>query len=163
MIRVSRDNTIRTPSCGEMGKRHQRLPVFLHGGLSKPGQCSLILTPFQICRRNGGYARLKKGCANLGPQFGKIVKKAGLKPWPKVFHNLRASRETELADEYPIQVVCDWIGNSPQVASRHYLTTTEDHFQKAVHNPVQQPAKMGSLGLNKSTHPGLDHASGYHP
>jgi hypothetical protein len=21
-----------------------------------PGQCSLILTPFQICRRNGGYA-----------------------------------------------------------------------------------------------------------
>ncbi|MDA0588054.1 MAG: hypothetical protein O3C17_08585, partial [Planctomycetota bacterium] len=29
-----------------------------HGGLSKPGQCPLILKPFQICRRNGGHARL---------------------------------------------------------------------------------------------------------
>jgi integrase len=96
---------------------------------------------------------LRKGCGNIGPQFGKIIKRAGLKPWPKVFHNLRASRETELADEYPIQVVCDWIGNSPQVASRHYLQTTEEHFRKAMHNPMQQPAEMGSLGLNKSTHP----------
>ncbi len=92
---------------------------------------------------------LNKGCGNLGPQFGKIVKKAGLKPWPKVFHNLRASRETELADDYPIQVVCDWIGNSPQVASRHYLQTTETHFKKA----MQQPAEMGSKELNKSISP----------
>tara|TARA_R110002072_G_scaffold273413_2_gene434338 strand:- start:82900 stop:83307 length:408 start_codon:yes stop_codon:yes gene_type:complete len=86
---------------------------------------------------------------NLEPQFGKIIKRAGLKPWPKVFHNLRASRETELADEYLIQVVCDWIGNSPQVASCHYLQTTEEHFKKA----VQQPAETGSKGLNKCTHP----------
>ena len=63
------------------------------------------------------------------------------------------SRQTELADEYPIQVVCDWIGNSPQVASRHYLTTTEDHFKKAMQNPMQQTAEMGSTGLNKGAHP----------
>ena len=55
--------------------------------------------------------------------------------------------------EYPIQVVCDWIGNSPQVASRHYLTTTEVHFRKAVQNPVQQTAEMGCENLNKSILP----------
>lgn len=75
---------------------------------------------------------LKKGCGNIGPQFGKIIKRAGLKPWPKVFHNLRASRETELADEYPIQVICDWIGHDPQIAARHYLTITDEHFKKAM-------------------------------
>ena len=96
---------------------------------------------------------LKKGCRNLGPQFRKIVKKAGLKPWPKIFHNLRASRETELADEFPIQVVCDWIGHDPQIAARHYLTITDEHFKKAMQNPMQQPAEMGSKELNKSISP----------
>ena len=42
-----------------------------------------------------------------------LIKKAGLKPWDKLFQNCRASRETELAEQYPIQVVCAWIGNSP--------------------------------------------------
>ena len=70
----------------------------------------------------------------------KIIKQAGLKPWPKLFQNCRSSRETELAEEYPVQVVCSWIGNSPQVAAKHYLQVTEDHFSKAVQNPVQYPA-----------------------
>jgi len=96
---------------------------------------------------------LKKGCGNLGPQFRKIVKNAGLKPWPKIFHNLRASRQIELTDRFPEKVVCDWMGNTREVARRHYLTITDEHFQKAVHNPVQQPAEMGSEVLNKSIHP----------
>ena len=79
--------------------------------------------------------------------------RAGLKPWPKVFHNLRGSRQTELTDRFPFQVVCDWIGNTPEVARRHYLTITDEHFPKAVHNPVQQTAEMGSLCLDKGTRP----------
>ena len=67
----------------------------------------------------------------------KAIKLAGLTPWPKLFQNMRSSRETELAEEYPVQVVCAWIGNSPQVASKHYLQITEAHFQKAVQNHVQ--------------------------
>lgn len=43
-----------------------------------------------------------------------------------------ASRETELAENYPIQVVTDWIGNSPEIAMKHYLQTTEEHFARAV-------------------------------
>ena len=30
---------------------------------------------------------------------------------------MRSTRETELAEQYPLQVVCEWIGNSPQVAA----------------------------------------------
>lgn len=42
---------------------------------------------------------------NLRTQFERIVKRAGLTPWPRLFHALRGSRETELAKEYPLHVV----------------------------------------------------------
>ena len=70
--------------------------------------------------------------ANLRTTFEKIVKRAGLTPWPRLFHNLRASRETELVEKYPVQVVTSWLGNTPSVAMRHYLMTTEEHFEAAV-------------------------------
>ncbi|WP_391524847.1 tyrosine-type recombinase/integrase [Lacipirellula limnantheis] len=69
---------------------------------------------------------------NLRTHFTRIVERAGLKPWPRLFHNLRASRETELVERYPLQVVTDWLGNTPKVAMRHYLMTTDEHFAAAV-------------------------------
>ena len=69
--------------------------------------------------------------ANLRTQLLRIIAKAGLKPWPKLFQNLRATRETELADQYPIKTVCEWIGNSPAIAAEHYLQVTDEHFQRA--------------------------------
>jgi len=56
---------------------------------------------------------------------------AGFVTWPKLFQNLRASRQTELEESFPTHVVCSWMGNSPKVAREHYLQTTEDHFKKA--------------------------------
>src|SRR6185437_14370054 len=44
-----------------------------------------------------------------------------LQSWPRLFHNLRASRETELVESYPVQVVTSWLGNTPSAAMRHYL------------------------------------------
>jgi integrase len=35
---------------------------------------------------------------NLRTTFEKIVKRAGLTPWPRLFHNLRSSRQTELEE-----------------------------------------------------------------
>ena len=35
----------------------------------------------------------------------KIIARAGLEPWAKLFQNLRATRETELAEIYPMHVV----------------------------------------------------------
>jgi hypothetical protein len=49
---------------------------------------------------------------NLRTQFQRIIHKASLKPWPKLFQNLRSTRETELAETWPEHVVCAWIGNS---------------------------------------------------
>lgn len=69
--------------------------------------------------------------ANLRTQFNRILKRAGVTPWPRLFQNLRASRETELANEYPLHVVTAWLGNTPSVASKHYLQITDSHFAQA--------------------------------
>ena len=76
--------------------------------------------------------RYRGTSTNLRTQLHRIIKKAGLDPWPKVFQNLRSTRETELAETYPMHVVCRWLGNSQLVAAKHYLQLTDDHFQRAV-------------------------------
>ncbi len=69
--------------------------------------------------------RARDAGANWRTTFTKIIRKAGLTPWPKLFHNLRASRETELMREYDLATVCRWIGNSPAVAAKHYATSVD--------------------------------------
>ena len=80
----------------------------------------------KACRGPGGWMNV-----NLRTTFLKIIKRAGLAQWPRLFHNLRSSRQTELAETFPAHVVCDWLGNSEAVAMKHYLQTTDDHFSRA--------------------------------
>ena len=68
---------------------------------------------------------------NLRTHLLRIIRKAGLTPWPKLFQNLRNTRETELAENSPLHVVCAWIGNSHPVAAKHYLQVTGEHFERA--------------------------------
>ena len=68
---------------------------------------------------------------NWRTRLKQIIVKAGLEPWPKVFQNLRATRETELADSYPLHIVVAWLGNSEAVAMAHYLQVTDDYFDRA--------------------------------
>ncbi len=62
---------------------------------------------------------------------------------PKIFHNLRATRQTELEEENPSHVVCAWLGNSEIVARKHYLQVTDAHFANAAQIPAQQPPADG--------------------
>ena len=83
---------------------------------------------------------------NLRSIFMRIIEEAGLSPWPKLFHNLRATRETELAGEFPIHVVCKWIGNSISVASRNYLQVRPEDFSRAAGEPDQNPDQHTPAG-----------------
>ncbi len=78
---------------------------------------------------------------NLRTQLNRIIRRAGLTPWEKTFQNLRSTRETELAEQFPLHVVCQWIGNSQPVAQKHYLQVTNEHFERASSSGVTtQPA-----------------------
>jgi hypothetical protein len=81
---------------------------------------------------------------NLRTGLLRIIRRAALKPWPRLWQNLRASRETELAAEHPTHVVCAWIGNTELVAARHYLQVTEADFERA--------AKAGAAGSRTGSH-----------
>jgi len=61
----------------------------------------------------------------------RFIRQTGLEPWPKLFQNLRATRQTELADEYPEHVVCKWMGNSRASAREFELQMLDTYFEQA--------------------------------
>jgi len=90
---------------------------------------------------------------NLRTQLGKIIKRAGLEPWPKLFQNLRSTRETELfkITNGNIKAVCSWIGNSPAVAMAHYAQVTEADMEQAAKLNVLKKGEnsIKTGGLNR--------------
>jgi integrase len=88
---------------------------------------------------------------NLGTQFGRIIERAGLVPWPKLFVNCRASRRTELQEQFPSHVINQWLGQSTAVAERHYLQVTDAHWKAAIESRphVRPHIANGSESLTK--------------
>jgi len=71
-----------------------------------------------------------------------FIRRAGLLPWERLSQNLRSSRETELAADYPLLVVTEWIGNSAPVAARNYLSVTDDDFARAARGGAESGARV---------------------
>ena len=113
--------------------------------------------------------RCRDAGVNLRTHMHRIIRRAGLEPWPKTFQNLRSTRETELfkLTKGNVKAVCKWIGNSPAVAMQHYAQVTEADLKEAaklavmddakeavqnpVHNPVQNAAASDCMGSHEST------------
>jgi len=68
---------------------------------------------------------------NLRTQLKRFIRRAGLAPWPKLWVNLRASRVTELASQYPSHVAAAWCGHSVAIAQEHYTSVRDEDFDKA--------------------------------
>lgn len=73
----------------------------------------------------------RRSDASLRDMVERAIIAAGLDVWPRLWHNLRATRQTELTDQFPAHVVCAWLGNSKIIAEKHYLRVTDEHFAKA--------------------------------
>ena len=80
--------------------------------------------------------------ANLRSEMTRLLRRAGVSGWPRLFHSMRASRQTELQREFPLHVVCSWLGNSPRIAQQSYLLVTEDDFARAA--GVAKAMRMGT-------------------
>ena len=90
---------------------------------------------------------------NLRSGLFRILHRAGIKPWPRLYQNLRSSRETELAERVPIHVVAEWLGNSPKTALAHYTQVTQEHYRLAASGgaaqiPAQRAAALPRMGKN---------------
>ncbi|MCU0878210.1 MAG: site-specific integrase, partial [Pirellulaceae bacterium] len=89
--------------------------------------------------------------SNLRTQLERIIKRAGLKPWPKMFQNLRASRATELAKQYPAHVAAEWLGHSREIAAEHYWRVTDADYEQALQGDAPGGAKGGSVHVTQGT------------
>ena len=90
--------------------------------------------PASVRNGNGNWQQV-----NIRTRFTKIIKLSGLEPWPRLWQNLRSSRETELAHEYPLHIVTAWLGNSEAVATKHYLQVTDADFEQASTPSIAAP------------------------
>jgi integrase len=147
--------TIHSPKTEHQGKGSRQIPIF-------PELRPYLEDAFDP-ESEHVITRYREGNVNLRTQLLRIIAKASLKPWPKLFQNLRSTRETELAKDHPLHVVCAWIGNTQAVAAKHYLQVTDADYQKAagrapealqnaLHqygmkqcNPVKQKRETGTI------------------
>jgi len=105
--------------------------------------------------------RLHDPKMNLRTTFYKIIAKAGEKPWPRLFHNMRASCACDWVEKFPAHVVAAWLGHSPLIAAQHYLQTRDAHFdlaagvgggvEQAAANPATQARRSGHTGQQPKT------------
>ncbi|TVP98147.1 MAG: hypothetical protein EA381_13115 [Planctomycetaceae bacterium] len=116
-------------------------------------------------------SRHRGGLSNPRTQFGRILKRAGVVPWPKLFVNLRSTRRTELQEMFPGHVVDAWLGHSGAVAAKHYLQVTDEHWARASESRpptsppiVADPSPSAAITDIKKPreNPGFD-GSGYLP
>jgi integrase len=149
------------------GKASRSIPLFAElrphleeaFELAEPGQT------FVVGGKTGdGFraaARRKPGQwmnANLRTTLLKIIHRAGLKAWPRLFHNLRASRETELLEKHPVHVVAHWMGHDAKVCLKHYAQITDEHYEKATGGAksgavkAQNAAQQVLAGIRSESH-----------
>jgi len=108
--------------------------------------------------------RLRDPRMNLRTTFTKIVARAGIAPWPRLFQNLRASCATDWVATHPAHAVAKWLGHSPLIAAQHYLMVTDANFDAAAgiqsapiankERDEKSGAKSGALMVqNAAQHP----------
>ena len=100
--------------------------------------------------------------ASLRKTIERAIERAGLTQWPRLWHNLRASRQTELENDFPSHVVCAWLGNSEAVAREHYLQVTTEHFTRAA-ELLRRPTKAAQFAAQSASAYGVHDGQRYLP
>lgn len=121
---------IRSPKTARYGKAERFVPIFKElrpyldeaESIAQGGDVYVVSVTRKKKVLNAAYLRKRMRI---------IIERAGVVPWPKLFQSMRSTRQTELEAEYPTHVVCGWLGNSPRIAHRHYLKTTQADFDTA--------------------------------
>lgn len=117
------------------GRAFRAIPLFpeirpyLEAAWDRAPEGSVYVMPEKYRLRAQGPGGWRN--ANLRTTLGKILRRAGLESWPRLWHSMRASCETDLARRFPLAVVCKWIGNTQAVALRHYVDVTDADFERA--------------------------------
>jgi len=136
------------------GKEYRVMPIFTAlrphldeaFELAEPGEVYVVGG-----RQGEGYRAASYGPngwmnTNLRTTFEKLIRRAGLNTWPRLFHTLRASCETDLLEHLPISAVTEWLGHSATIALKHYTRVPDHLFERA----ARGAAYSGAVALQKA-------------
>lgn len=88
---------------------------------------------------------------NLYYHAGAILRRAGIEAYPKPFHTLRKSLETEWLEQYPVVDVCKWLGHSPATATKYYHQTRPESVRRVTGQQDEVAALKAEIArLNKA-------------
>jgi len=105
----------------------------------------------------------RRSNTNLAGYLCYCMTRVGLKPWPKLFLNLRYSRQIELAGEFPPHIVGAWMGNLRGTVAQDGFGISESLYEKASagttalypasqqHTPIPDISVQGWTSLPEST------------
>ena len=82
---------------------------------------------FELTKENGELIRSGRYETNAYQGLRQIMKRTGLKCWPKLFHSIRDFRINEVANMIGITVPAmdEWFGNTEDVRKKHYSSTKD--------------------------------------
>ncbi len=157
--------TIKSPKTAHHGPGHdeRQVPLF-------PEMHTVLANALHEASEGANYviAKHRSKAVNLRTHMERIIRRAGLTPWPKLWQNCRASREIELCQSFPEHVVAKWVGHNQVTARGFYLKVLPSDFTKAagwsaapqivpaatVSEPAQIPAQSQATLAWNSLHEG---------
>ena len=86
---------------------------------------------------------LRTKSKNWRTPLEKMLKRAGIQPWPAMFNSLRSSAAIDVCREYGMAAVVEWIGHSEAVSLKHYQRTIDSDFQRAAELGLGHTQKHG--------------------
>lgn len=114
-----------------------------------------IANPGVDCPMSSRIISRYRSNQNLRTPFLKLLKRLDIPAWPRLFQNLRATRETELiAAGYPRKDVNTWLGHTGEVSLEFYEMTMQASFQKACHvaSDSERCSTRGSIRPDNELH-----------
>jgi integrase len=82
-----------------------------------------------------------RGGSNLSTHAKRLVAKAGVEVWPKLFVNLRGSCSDDLERRgIAEKAINAWIGNTARMRHRHYHSVRPEDWAAVTGNPTPNPA-----------------------
>ena len=144
---------VRSTKTQREGKGYRLVPLFPEArrALSElfdtaAAPASYIFPEFR--RRTQGPHGLRN--ANLRTQLERYILLAGLKPWPKLFSNLRRSAAIDLAMRFPAFAVSEWLGHTEAVSEAFYLRITPElQAQAAQYTRLEPPEEAAQKAAQK--------------
>lgn len=117
---------VESPKTTRHGRPFREVPLF-------PELESRLAEAYDQAPEGSVYViqRYRDQDSNLRTHLLRLIKRAGLTPWPRLWHNLRASRSTDLVEVYPSHVAAAWLGHTEAIADRNYRQVKAEHFTHA--------------------------------